>query len=92
MIDWFTNLDPTVQVTIIGPLVAAIIAFPAWIITYLKPRNEQDKNEYAPKAARVTIDETDRLRLDRLIFVLESFTDTLERHRVEVAQLRYRPN
>lgn len=85
MFQWFMLLDPTVQVAVIAPLMAALVAFVSGIIVWFGPKSHEKEKEYAPKPILITLDDPSRQRIDRLVFVLEALADTIERHRVELA-------
>lgn len=88
--EWFTSLDATVQVAVLGLLGAGIAAVWGLIAARLSPKSDEKKEEFGPKPSVVALSEVDRLRFDRATYIFESLTDTIESLRVELSLIRRR--
>lgn len=89
MLELLLGLDPTVQVALLG--VVGTVAAGVWAIVrvWLSPEDEKKEVAYGPRPVTIVLSEGDQLRIDRAIFVVESFTDTLERLRVQLAMTKF---
>jgi hypothetical protein len=86
--DFLTKLDPTVQVALVGVIMAVVTGAYGLFQAWRKPEDQKDVTAYGPKPYLIKLSEEDALRMDKLTFILDSLSDTIERHRQELSTLR----
>jgi len=90
MLDFLSQIDPTVQVALIGAVSTIVVSVWALIRAWIKPMDTPHEEVYGPKHTTIVFGEHDQQRIDRAIVVIDSLIDTVERLRVEISLMKHR--
>lgn len=81
MLEFFFELDPTVQVALIGIVGTIVAAAVAIIRVWIAPESVNEKKQYGPQPTLIVLSDYDRMKVDLLSSRIDRLASVLERQK-----------